>query len=206
MQTKDHLALGLVLADRSGNWPLAEHRLAFLLGCAAPDWNVLTYLRGARSRRRICGHNFENSLRVMERSLLGVQRDGLRTAVDFFRLGKMLHYAADAFTWPHNDFWEAGIRAHRVYEAELHRRFRAALADDRFLLARDAPGLLAVYYNRAHRAYARAERGMETDCRFIIRVCGSLLASCLDRAAVSFSEFYPQEVNLRESAYHHGLV
>ncbi|HWS42189.1 MAG TPA: zinc dependent phospholipase C family protein [Pseudoflavonifractor sp.] len=39
---------------------------------------------------------------------------------DYFRLGKLMHYIADAFTCPHNESFTGTLWSHRIYEAHLH--------------------------------------------------------------------------------------
>lgn len=182
MQTKDHLALGKYLLNISGSEELRGHRRAFLLGCVEPDYNFATYLRGMRGHRKFRGHNAENSLGYLSKSLARLQTNGLRTAWDYFRLGAALHYAADAFTWPHNSFWEKSLLEHAAYEARLHEVFSLRLSEADG--GESGAELISAldYFNASHAAYQAAEHGMETDCEYIIRVCGTLLAACLSYA------------------------
>ena len=87
----------------------------------------------------------------------------------------MLHYAADAFTWPHNSFWPGTLLGHVRYEKALHPVFAAFL--------RTEPAASAACFDEAslHEAYANAEHSMETECRFIFAACSSLLRQELER-------------------------
>lgn len=87
----------------------------------------------------------------------------------------MLHYAADAFTWPHNAFWPGTLLDHVRYERALHPVFAE------FLRAEPAEGAACFDEASLHEAYASTEHSMETDCRFIFAACSSLLRQELER-------------------------
>ena len=169
MRTIDHLLLGQYLLERYGAPQLRRHRRAFLLGCVEPDYNVFSYLRGMRYYGKFRGHNAENSSAFLSRCFEDFGGKALRSAWDYFRLGAMLHYAADAFTAPHNRFWTGGLLEHRDYEAALHRKFGALLA------AAHPEQIPYCDYALLHKSYCREAHGMETDFRYILTACLSLL-------------------------------
>ena len=98
MKTADHLLLGQYLVERCGTPHLRCHRRAFLLGCVEPDYNVFSYLRGMRYYEKFRGHNAENSSAFLSHCFTDFEGHTLHSAWDYFRLGTMIHYAADAFT------------------------------------------------------------------------------------------------------------
>lgn len=114
MRTIDHLLLGRYLLARSASPALHRHCHAFLLGCVEPDYNVLSYLRGIRHGEKLRGHNAENSSAFLARCMADFEENGLSSTWDYFRLGTMLHYAADAFTAPHNRFYGEPAGAPRL--------------------------------------------------------------------------------------------
>ena len=141
MKTADHLLLGQYLVERCGTPHLRCHRRAFLLGCVEPDYNVFSYLRGMRYYEKFRGHNAET----------------------------MIHYAADAFTAPHNNFWTGTLSEHCAYEAALHQKFER-------MLATAHPEQIPYWeYALLHRSYCREAHGMETDFQYILTACLSLL-------------------------------
>ena len=173
MKTKDHLVPGCCLLARENTPELRTHCLAFLLGCIEPDYNQFSYLRGIVHHRKFRGHNAENSFAYLSRCRARFDTVGVSTDWDFFRLGAMLHYAADAFTWPHNAFWPGTLAGHVAYEQELHRVFSDYLRQEpeAELFCGDEQAL--------HAAYAAAPHGMETDCRFILAACTAILHRAL---------------------------
>ena len=128
MKTADHLLLGQYLVERCGTPHLRCHRRAFLLGCVEPDYNVFSYLRGMRYYEKFRGHNAENSSAFLSHCFTDFEGHTLHSAWDYFRLGTMIHYAADAFTAPHNNFWTGTLSEHCAYEAALHQKFERMLA------------------------------------------------------------------------------
>ena len=207
MQTRDHLALGRFLLEIAGSEALQKHRRAFLLGCVEPDYNMATYLRGGRRGRKLRGHNAENSLAHLSRCMAALQTEGLRSFWDYFTLGTMLHYAADAFTWPHNAFWEKSLAQHVAYEKTLHPVFAGALRRSAAGPEHIAPRAALAFFTGNHCAYSAAPHAMATDCRYIIGVCGGLLLAALCGAAPAESgESCWKEAAVYAGADHYGLV
>ncbi len=89
MKTIDHLLLGVYLLARHQNPPLQSHRRAFLLGCIAPDHNLLSYLRRMPHGEKFRGHNAENSFGFLMRGIAELNETGLRSTWDYFRLGTL---------------------------------------------------------------------------------------------------------------------
>lgn len=175
MRSEDHLALGLYLLSRENSPQFRRHCIAFLIGCIEPDYNQFSYMRGIVHHRKFRGHNAENSFAFLMRCRKHFALHEASSAWDFFRLGTMLHYTADAFTWPHNSFWPGTLLGHVRYERALHPVFAEFL--------RTEPSGNAACFDEAslHEAYANAEHSIETDCQFIFAACSSLLRQELER-------------------------
>ena len=73
------------------------------------------------------------------------------------------------FTAPHNNFWTGTLSEHCAYEAALHQKFER-------MLATAHPEQIPYWeYALLHRSYCREAHGMETDFRYILTACLSLL-------------------------------
>ena len=113
MKSYSHRLIGIAILE---NMLQAENRLskqAFLLGCIEPDYNFITYFRGSVKYDTLRGHNYENSFECMRRisdKLIGKRVWG---AIEYYRLGKLIHYILDAFTYPHNGIFSGSIMEHR---------------------------------------------------------------------------------------------
>ena len=101
----------------SGHNPAS--RLAFLFGSVEPDINLLHYLRDAVCGAGLHGHDYSRILPRIDRLSLLRHRKEHWGILQYYRLGKLVHYGADAFTFPHNDGFHGGLQAHIRYEKEL---------------------------------------------------------------------------------------
>ncbi|MDD4431949.1 MAG: zinc dependent phospholipase C family protein [Bacteroidales bacterium] len=207
MKTKDHLALGHFLLNLSDNAGLQKHKRAFLLGCIEPDYNMATYTRGLRNHPKFRGHNAENSYRHITKCLSEFQSDGICSAWDYFTLGTMFHYIADAFTYPHNSFWKGSLLKHAAYEMELHTVFYKELGLRSVKRPITLLPSLTYYFSNTHDEYSAASHTMKVDCRYIIGVCERMFIETMRLADTSAApEPIMKAVISYENSYNHGLV
>ena len=89
--------------------------IAFLFGSYQPDCNPLSYLKGSVHGKTLMGHNFSNSRLYIDRNIVRLQNRKRWTVWQYYTLGKLTHYLADAFTFPHNETYEDSLMAHRRY-------------------------------------------------------------------------------------------
>lgn len=175
MKQKDHKALAYYLLNSVGDcriWQKRWHRRFFLWGCICPDYIPFTYLRGFRQSRAMLGHNARYSLSHIQKSIRRLQTNGVSRFRDCYRLGTLMHYLADSFTYPHTDGFCGDLHAHRVYETDLHGLFSAYLR--RTKVAADtafAGETLSELLLRKRDAYERKAVSCERDCKQIVRTC-----------------------------------
>ena len=116
------------------------------------------------------------------------EENGPRSAWDYFRLGALLHYVADAFTGPHNGFWTGNLVGHAVYELKLNDALINELAKAKRHPANEGASCpLSGYFAAVHRRYCMEEKGVSTDSLYIVRVCSVLLHRIL-RGSGEFRE------------------
>lgn len=115
--------------------PRGLHRIAYLLGNVGPDFNPFTYLKRRRYEKPLAGHNYPNVEPYIQRETSRLQRIRHWNALDYFRAGRVIHYVADSFTFPHNMGFRGGNKEHVDYEKQLHEvfpeyleKFKAGLA------------------------------------------------------------------------------
>ena len=82
---------------------------------------------------------------------------------DCFRLGVLLHYTADAFTWPHNKQFAGNLKQHMRYERLLHRELQVRLAAYRPVVPPDTPDA-----QHAHAQYVTLAGGVAMDADYIL--------------------------------------
>lgn len=103
-------------------------RWAFVFGCIEPDYNYLTYLRGSLSNRMFSGHTFESTAAYISQAISRLEVRGHFRYRDYYRLGKLIHYVVDAFTYAHNHNFPGTLPDHRSYEMELKQKFAEFLS------------------------------------------------------------------------------
>lgn len=120
MEKRDHTRLAQTILDEFGLDLSNRYQKAFLTGNIRPDKNPITYLHGFTTGQKFHGHHFGNIVETMKKMFRELQEKTSFSAHDYLRLGKLAHYAADAFTFPHNYEFTGTIREHCAYEAKLH--------------------------------------------------------------------------------------
>lgn len=178
MQASSHLKLAYRLLVYFPAASPAE-RAAFLLGSVEPDLNCLTYCRGLTQGAGLHGHNYTQVLpRIarLSRLLGGSEHRGMQA---YYWLGKLTHYIADAFTFPHNADFNGSLWAHIRYEARLAKCLRQALermdhATGIPMRHVDFPSLV----RWRHRLYESAQQGLENDIFFILETTQAAVLAC----------------------------
>lgn len=176
MRGKSHRFLGIHLTHLLPSNTKQLHINAFLLGCIQPDRNPLTYLKGSLRCQWLRGHNYENALRYMERISARLERKTNWNLLDWYTLGKLIHYTADAFTYAHNRACPTCLKIHREYEETLQRHFLKYLQGNPGL---DIPAAKTVMeaIREYHETYLALPVNVQTDSQFTLRACHFILAT-----------------------------
>ncbi len=85
--------------------------------------NPVTYLKGSVRHQWLRGHNYLNASRYMCRLSRRLEGRKRFTLLDYYAMGKLIHYTVDAFTFSHNAYFSAGLQSHRKYENQLQGYF-----------------------------------------------------------------------------------
>lgn len=168
MQTRDHKLLGKYLLWQTQQKLPLLHKMAFIAGNVEPDRNYFTYLHGMLSGKKFHGHNYENMLPVMHKLYHSLQEGRYLGIRKYYQLGKLIHYTADAFTYPHNEVYKEGLIEHRRYERQLHDRFLTMLQEEMkknwvIRSFREFEELETV-----HKEYLQNAGGYIWDCKYIL--------------------------------------
>ena len=181
MQKRSHRLLASMLLQSRAGFSARRYEVAFLFGSFQPDCNPLSYLKGSRRAQLLRGHHYENSYPYLYSRILRLQRCRRWTLWHYYTLGKLTHYLADAFTYPHNSGYHDSMLAHHRYEAALRLRFAQELED--FI-----PGVetrradLVSALEQLHRSYAAQASNLGRDVRYILKANALLMAGCLPTA------------------------
>ena len=172
---RSHLHLGKYLARHYMSHIPRRKIHAFLFGCIQPDRNPATYFKGSFRCQWLRGHNYNNSRRFMKRISRRLERRKHLTILDYYTLGKLIHYTADAFTMAHNTYFSRSLRCHRQYEIKLQEHFLNCLLEDPQVdiqLAKNIMDTICVY----HRDYSRQKPTMDNDAIYAIKASCSVLS------------------------------
>lgn len=180
MRKKSHLALAYYLMTSEGMETLTTHKKAFYWGSILPD----------------CVPSFITTRHCIDDTFLHVRRELMRLVCSYNptkgitssfcrRLGVILHYVADYFTFPHNSFYPGTITDHCRYEEELKQTLRSYIKQDgnkRYRLkdpiAYDVESICS-YIREAHQMYTNSCHGIDNDCTYIVQVCHNVVDSIL---------------------------
>jgi len=176
LKTASHKLLGQYLITDLYGLSARRYEKAFIFGCVEPDYNPLTYLRGSCQARFFKGHNFKNAKPCIMRLIQKLQqrkRWGIR---EFYLLGKLIHYIADAFTYPHNEFYKNSIIAHLRYEESLHNFLQKKIGMMPGLLQRYIGASAVEYIFLTHQQYSAASTGLLTDVQYIVDTTTMILS------------------------------
>lgn len=175
MRGKSHQYLGKFLAQQYMKTTPERYVKAFLIGCVEPDRNPATYLKGSFHFQWLRGHNYRNARRFMRQISWRLERKEKLNLLDYYTLGKLIHYTADAFTYAHNDTFPTDLTEHREYEAALQDHFLQYLQADPQIDPHTARSIMEAIYSY-HAEYEEQEANIRTDAKFALNACCCVLA------------------------------
>ena len=185
VRARSHKQLGKYLVRQYFCHAPRRYIAAFLLGCTEPDKNPATYLKGSLRCRWLRGHNWGNAQRYIERIATRLENRDRLKLLDFYTMGKLIHYTADAFTSAHNDHFTSGLQEHRHYEKDLQRYFLAYL-DQRKTLRQGLNGSVIDAIRSYHKEYAQLHTDIHTDCRYAVAVASLVVCMLLAKSTLHF--------------------
>lgn len=174
MRGKSHLCLGRYLSEHYMAHLPKRYVSAFLFGCIEPDRNPATYLKGSFRHQWLRGHNYRNARRFLRRISLRLETRENWKLFDYYTLGKLIHYTADAFTYAHNDTFPTDLRDHREYEIALQEHFLQFMEQDPTVNVRTARSIMDIL-SAFHRSYETLRSDVRTDSIFALAACCCVL-------------------------------
>ena len=178
VQKRSHKLLASTLLQSRQGLDARRYEFAFLFGSFQPDCNPLTYLKGSVRARALRGHNFSNSSRYIASRIHRLQHCERWTIWQYYTLGKLTHYLADAFTYPHNETFSDSLAGHHNYERELRQHLAAYLQRHSFPPNSRPQNVFAAIAS-LHQRYLSSAAGIRTDTRYIVEAAELLMVACL---------------------------
>ncbi len=193
MQKRSHALLAGALMRREGGFSNRAYELAFLFGSIQPDLNPFSYLKGSLRGKKLGGHTYGNNDRYIARRARRLRRREHWHIWHYYTMGKLTHYVADAFTWPHNPSFPGRGWDHHRYETALRTRLEETLSE-RSPALRPCRCTFPEALDRLHRYYLAETKsgGLDRDIRFILSACELLMGSCRGRIHAPEPEFLPE--------------
>ena len=154
-------------------------RRAFLFGCVEPDINLFSHLDFTKHKKslHIHGHNHPYLDKRINRlaQKLASQRTKI-TPLYAFRLGVLLHYLADAFTFAHNTNFSGNFAAHNAYENSFHRYFEKRIERLPYEFWQKAQPF---HYPKMRKCFLKQKPSLSRDFSFILLATRSALHTFL---------------------------
>lgn len=180
LRKKSHILLARYIADELlVSESLQSHRKAFCLGNVLPDIRPSFLTK----RHEYFGTFYEVQDKI--RDLVENGPEATNERVFWRRLGEVLHYIADYFTFPHNRTYTGTFREHNHYEKVLKNNLKAYIQSgeahiyvDRALRF-DSLSELISYVQEKHAAYMEKIRNISDDIQYILSVCYQVVQGML---------------------------
>ena len=189
MRKKSHISLAKHIVNISDIPNFDKHRKAFYVGSVMPDFKP-SFL----TKRHEINETFALVEKRIRKLTQGYNNPKELSTMYFEKLGEVVHYIADYFTFPHNREYSGSMAEHCVYEGELKHRLRAYIRDldekklqdwKRNLQLEDLQRFRSVadicdFLKAEHRRYIhRGHHSVEGDCRYIVGVCSKVAMAIL---------------------------
>jgi hypothetical protein len=180
MRRDSHKLLAQYIADKylEGRSKLCVG--AFKFGCIEPDINPATYIKGSHRVERLRGHNFLNAENYMRRSAEKLERKGVKGVLAHYRMGKLVHYITDGFTFAHNANFPGTLKDHTRYEHGLNFYFLDYLRSKGQGVREGGHPLPAFsFIQHQHREYSRRPSEMAKDAEYASATASGVVAKLL---------------------------
>lgn len=171
MRTEDHKCLGYYLLEQANEMMLnVKCKKAMVFGSIEPDLNFFTYLRGSVRKQTFKGHNYENTREYIQKLIQRIESDQCSDKKRYYHIGRLLHYTADAFTYPHNTKFTGSISDHCNYEKKLHVYMNSMLINHTFVRGEVTSEItLGKQIEKLHDKYLTETHHYVTDCNYIMK-------------------------------------
>lgn len=189
MRKKSHISLTKGVVHGLNEERVFGHRLSLYFGSILPDCtpSFLTKRHCIEDTFDVC----EKKMRVFLKHFKA--KKNVISILSSIRMGMILHYVADYFTYPHNAHYPGNLKDHCAYEEDLKHRMRSFVKhrnqseemqyDERMLpTIHSLPELLA-YIRDKHVHYMKDRGNVNLDCAYSYMVSLAVMHSLLQLVA-----------------------
>ncbi len=187
MRKKSHISLARHIVCNVEPKAFEKHKKAFYVGSILPDCTPSFLTK----RHEITG-TFDEVVNRIEKLTVGYNGGEEFSTLYFTRLGELIHYIADYFTFPHNKEYDGTLSEHCVYEGQLKHSLRAYIKDiDKAVIASpcnfsrirhqftSVEEICLFIKNELRRYINRGIHSVEEDCKYIVGICSSIAKAIL---------------------------
>lgn len=189
MRKKSHISLAKHIVNISGMKAFDKHKKAFYFGSILPDCKP-SFL----TKPHEINGTFDLVSKRIEQLTNGYSNLGELSTAYFTRLGEVVHYIADYFTFPHNKEYYGNVKQHCIYEGQLKHRLREYI---KYISGKDLKKWrtnLAIedlsrfnnvadicnFVKEEHKRYIRrGSHSVEEDCKYIVGICSKIVMAIL---------------------------
>lgn len=171
----------VITKSLSGNLQ-GTHKAALLIGSVLPDFLVYTYLTG---------HTWEATFEQITKQMESLEEKGRGRSFSYLKLGWMLHYVEDYFTYPHNTIFEGTIPEHYAYEKKMTKWMREGALDDMpqpVCKKLDSAAQVSERLQELHDRYLQEEMCYENDTAYMRQMVLEIM-NCYAEIFVRKNEF-----------------
>lgn len=180
MRKKSHISLACYLVQEMDSKDLLKHKKAFYLGSILPDLTP---------KMITSPHEFSTSFEDLKQRIRGLIFDaqiGMHCErVLWRRLGVVMHYLADYFTFPHNSTYEGNLKDHCLYERDMKHALRTYVRTEEAqqifreqqMYLKKSTSLAELFreIEQTHHRYLSHRHSVPDDCRWIVEMCSRVL-------------------------------
>lgn len=185
MRKKSHIFLAQYLVNDIKTNQLMNHRKAFYLGSILPD---------CKPSFLTMRHEFTGTIDMIQNRITKLTEEERKyeksDRVFARQLGEVIHFIADYFTFPHNDVYYGSLKDHCYYEKDLKfglKRYISQYKTSPVAKKETKDGFkpfhcvqeLVDFVKTAHAEYLNMKHDIESDCRYIVRICRQVVEGIL---------------------------
>lgn len=195
MRKKSHISLAGQIMDSLELGDVFDYKLPFYVGSIWPD---------CRPSFVTTPHKFDVTFDDIKKQLSQfVANYNPERGMDVrhcAKLGVIIHYIADYFTFPHNDHYPGNVKDHCYYEGDLKNQMKAFLETQEAAQVKEqvvsygSVEELTSYIRSIHNSYTKVLHTVQEDIRYIVHVCTTVVKSILEMVSRAF---YPAAVKIQ---------
>jgi 6-pyruvoyl-tetrahydropterin synthase len=178
LRKKAHICLAGYIVESLDDTYLNDHRRAFQIG------NILPDVKPSFLYKR---HEFYGTFEEIKERIWQLTSEDLSMNERVYcrRLGEVIHYVADYFTTPHNNFFTGGFKEHCRYEKQLNVSLKQYIESDQAKQDNDqiqnltSAQAVISFIERMHAQYEQVKKNIELECHYIVALCCQVAGAML---------------------------